>query len=580
LDGLPPESTEQILESELRAKLRGVVGVSVCYALRGCENEVESGMAAIVHRREQRRTVSKQRHINPQQSLQELSPNGSSSWWRLTCVDSILSRYIPTPASEEETDLAKVEEAVCAGRALIVFETEEDVQALLRIGLDENSPSREILGTKVKWARCQTEPLSINWMNYECPDVRSFNLFKRMGIGLLCVFLAIVLWACLYIPYALECVMYTRIPGVSSSALNDLVLGCLIGVGNVIVGNVIEMVIDWSGFYTTTQRHLWVFVLIIVSNLCNLVADLWIAVAFGQGARIANIFGRGSVGYESVVEEEMVSLIVPGYLFTPYIMQLLFELWLPYWVYRWLVRSNKGITRHRAEAALVALNFDIVWHYADMLNNVLICTFLLPFITAESARIYLYLVGFFVFTYVQDKARLLHFTSQFFYTSAALSEAFAICWSVPTAMMAGSVAWWGMKGAVLPPSFGVHVVWIASMIHIPVYLLGLRAIQCCMPSHDADMPSYSEAIASRQRIGIFPDYFNTNPGLCLHKSNRNAKKPTFPYVRGKLHLLDDAPHSFAPGFGPKLVRLSEYFAYVKESIYKSLPGVSACDPAG
>jgi hypothetical protein len=145
----------------------------------------------------------------------------------------------------------------------------------------------------------------------------------------------------------------------------------------VIVGNVIEYVIGNAGFHFKDRRDNLVLVLAFFSNLLNVVADLYMTMEIAKGAQMDEAFSGDAVGYDTVVAREMYVLIVPSYLFTPYFVQPLFETLLPYWLYRWLIRSNSLVRRRQAERCMEAPEFDIVWRYADILNNFTICSLLL-----------------------------------------------------------------------------------------------------------------------------------------------------------------------------------------------------------
>ena len=91
-------------------------------------------------------------------------------------------------------------------------------------------------------------------------------------------------------PYALEYTQYMQIPGAEPSKLNDLLLGGLIGIGNMIVGVVIELALDWAGFYCKRHRDFWVLILVIISNLLNMAADIWMTVSIAKGAHFDMLF--------------------------------------------------------------------------------------------------------------------------------------------------------------------------------------------------------------------------------------------------------------------------------------------------
>merc|ERR1719393_333499 len=99
--------------------------------------------------------------------------------------------------------------------------------------------------------------------------------------------------------------------------------------------------------------------------LLNVVADIWMTVKIAKGTHLDEAFEGDEVGYDKVVVRELFALIVPGYLFVPYLLEPFVEYVLPYWVYRWLVRSDARFSPREAEKALEPPEMDIVWRYAD-----------------------------------------------------------------------------------------------------------------------------------------------------------------------------------------------------------------------
>lgn len=518
-----------------------VVGVSICWSVGQDNDDIVEVMDDWVTELDRDAL-----HASPSSSTVQDQPSDQSDQpsWRLPVFDKYLLEP-DKPFDKPDLSAELFSKLESSGNAFVVLNTERLVKKFVA-ALEEDATLS--LMTKqgpsvvtVGFRRPQSEPTDVYWPNYD----NQANFAMRLAGGVVTILAVICVWAILYIPYALEYVQYTRVPGEAPGAFTDLLLGALIGIGNVIVGNVIEAVIGHAGFHFKDRRDLCVLALAFFANLLNVVADLWMTMEIAKGAQMDEAFTGDAVGYDTVVAREMYVLIVPSYLFTPYIVQPLFETLLPYWLYRWLIRSNSLVHRRQAERCMEAPEFDIVWRYADILNNFTICTLLLFFVNPTCSTVMMWLLAFVVFMYVQDKYRLLRACTQTSYTTHRLSTAFAFWWVVPTAVIATVVAWWGKKADV-PKAWGLplfvdeHLLWIAPLVHALIYLGVLFITFHIM---DFEVPRDENKIYSEASEGVVEDYFNTNLVHCLR--SRSTEKVVIPWLRGKSYLQPGAAHKFS-----------------------------------
>jgi len=269
-----------------------------------------------------------------------------------------------------------------------------------------------------------------------------------------------------------------------------------------------------------------------------------------RGALLDETFVGDAVGYDAIVGRELFSLIVPGYLLVPFLLQPLAEYVLPYFLYKWLIRADIRMHLRAAEKAMEPPEFDIVWRYSDTLNNFVVCMVLLMFLTPASGNIMLWLFVFILYIYGLDRLRLIKHSITY-YTTERLTVAFAIWWTIPSGMLAGIVAWWGVKAGSLTHFPPFTMVSIAVVAHVLVYLSVVLVQYVIMkPIRKCAQGEYADALRTRRKAGKGFDYFTANPGHCL--KTWGSKEELFTCTTGKMHLLPweewdcgDVSHNFS-----------------------------------
>jgi hypothetical protein len=462
-------------------------------------------------------------------------------------VDDFLVETSPSKEQAKNETFKVMKDLKCSGVAFVMLSNEEAVGELL----NALKSQPEVMGCPLKCRRPTAEPLSVMWENFDRPEER--HTWRTIATGVVCLVSSICIWALLYIPYAIEFSHSAQVPGHTPSMLSGFVLGGLIGLGNVMVGKVVETVIGWIGFGFKDGRDLWVLALAFLFSLLNVVADVTMTLQIAKGANLDEAFYGDEVGYDKVIVREMFAMVVPGYLFVPYLVEPVFEYILPYWIYRWLVRSDVRFSQREAEKALEPPEFEIVWHCADSLNNFVVCISLLLFVTPGSSSIMLWLFAFVVYIYFLDKFRLENY-SQSLYTTQSLTCAFILWWAVPTGVLAGVVAWWGIKAGVLVGSSPFLIVCQAGLWHTAIYLAVVCILYSFTSLEKRAYGEYNATLVRRRKAGRGWDYFTANPGYCLRTwgTEEGKEEEIFPFVRGKIHLLPwrewdcgGASHDFA-----------------------------------
>eukprot|EP00928_Gymnodinium_smaydae_P096942 TRINITY_DN8667_c0_g1_i1.p1 TRINITY_DN8667_c0_g1~~TRINITY_DN8667_c0_g1_i1.p1 ORF type:complete len:1121 (+),score=265.78 TRINITY_DN8667_c0_g1_i1:41-3403(+) len=401
-----------------------------------------------------------------------------------------------------------------SGTAFVVFNTRAARDAAIDMAASRRlAPLRTNRHGRDRWhhlalrpAPC--EPVSIQWEHFTTWS----HFYHKIALGVLFMFLTIILWFLLYLPYAAFYAELVVIPGLEPSASQDLMLGFLIALGNALLAVVIDKVTGWAGFLYKDARDETVLALAFIFTLVNTVFDLGMVAVVARGAMLEDAFVGQETGYDTAIAREIFSLIVPGYLLVPYLAGPFFERVAPYWLSKILIRTHARVQLRQATLALRCPDFDICWRYSDILNNTTICMALLYFRSSASWKVMVCLLFFVLLIYCIDKYLLLNAATTTIYDTRRLSIAFARWWCVPTGVLAGLVAFWGYKvGAVenLLICFGFPLV------HCVLFLMVIRWIEELCPETQDSQLTYREALQSLQRSCRPWDFFNTNPVFCL-----------------------------------------------------------------
>lgn len=403
----------------------------------------------------------------------------------------------------------KPEEGLAAlkgtGRAVLVFKTNQARNECARKGL----PDFE--GNKLEVHNLDSEPLGVLWCNFRTGGIW-MNILRASGL-----FVAVMIgWLLLFIPYAMDIMMASNVPGQHRSALEEFVLGLFISVGNAIIAIMVEVVADWAGVRHASQRHVVVLLLGFTCVFTNTMLDILMALSAVKGATLNAAFEGGRVGYQEEFVKEMFTLIWPSYLLLPYVIAPFFTHILMYWLGVWIVRS-RDCEAGAAKKALEAPPVDVVGRYYDYCNNFSISIFLLLFTAEESYQIMLFLALSMVMLFCIDRTMLLRFATIEYYTNPALARWFSRVFGIPIGFLAATTAWWGWKAGYLPhlntPWGGEYCIpALTFIVHLACYW---SLLEMGRPTTE-EIPETYEEMSRRMRFaGKHFNYWNTNLALCL-----------------------------------------------------------------
>mmetsp|Transcript_108660 Transcript_108660/g.249102 ORF Transcript_108660/g.249102 Transcript_108660/m.249102 type:complete len:914 (-) Transcript_108660:27-2768(-) len=476
---------------------------------------------------------------------------------------------------------APVDKSLTAsGTAFVVLSTTEAVQELLVQHAEQPGLPLVLMGREfpLRLSKCNDDPLQVMWDNFT--SVSQFT--EKIGTGILLIAASILAWLCLYAPYAVFYIDLLSVPGVSPTLLQDVLLGLLIALGNLIVATGVEMTARWAGFCSKDRQDIAILYGAFGATMVNTVFDLALT-AIIANAMFHSSFSTDPVGYDRIVASQMFSLIVPGYLLLPHLLTPIFNHVVPYWLSYLLIRSRPGVTARQAREALQAGSMDLCWRYADILNNTTICVAMLFFISPNGYKTMAFLIVFLGMIYSIDKFLLLRTCSSMHLDSSRLAHTFSKLMSLPLSLLAGCVLFWGYRaGILLSPlllsgGFMLHFV-VYSFLHGVAISWGSQAGSKeyrTQPYPDAYFQSCCTVLPDSHGRPRLASVFNSNPIYALRtrflgaeatgwrrqtewlykffpdKTQRQSRMAAavssgcVPYRLGFEHLLPDAPEALS-----------------------------------
>lgn len=513
----------------------GVVGVSICYDYFRDQDVIDEAIEDWIVREDERL-------LGPHDDDPPTPRDRRGRFTHLLRrVDPYLFFLAPSGGQlenqDEEADRLKdigprVKEALnrmtCSGQAYVICSSTKYAREL------DAKRSFEYRGQKIEVHAVKIEPPEVNfWAN-----TRESNFTNILwGLGVLVA--TIGLWVCMYLPYALDYIAYSSIPGKAPNFFEDLLLGLLIAIGNVIVANVIELIVPWWRMRGKDRRDRVVLSLGFLATLLNTVFDLWLVMEIAKGTEVDEAFEGKDTGYDRVLASELMVLIVPGYLVLPYVVTPLFEHVLPFVSIKSISRT-RHVAKRNVELGLENPPFDIVWRYSDICNNFTICTTMLLFVTPNAWKVMGFLTMFTFLIYGIDYLKFIRYTSTTYYTTHRLCASFCFWFSIPMTCLCAVATWWGMKSGNVPE--GAHWAALIAGTYL-VFYLGLLhfLLERAKIVKGIDDWNYHKAVKSMEEEGRFHDYFNCNPVFCLRRRWLGVEEPCgtdtlVPFLPGKRYL--------------------------------------------
>lgn len=586
VSGLPPELRcptplhnymQQILQAQRRPDLGSVVGVSLAYDSTAYSEQIDEAISDWTGKLE--KLEASQLRIVPNEQGQPgmaMSPTRSATpnvqadldresqkaqSFEFGFVDAlILGEPVPTPGYQKKSpDTSWLREITGSGDAYVVLDTQEACLLLEEIFKRKgrmDGPQPFVFNDQryVLEVRCigQTEPPEVIWRGFHREAL--VRQILRMFACICLIALAITVFLVLYIPYAMYYNGLMQVPGVHVHFMHDFILGLLIGVGNAIVGKIIDIAANTASFRTKDGRDVTITTLSFFATFINVMTDLLMTAVIVKGLALTTAFEGNAIGHDRLLAQSLFHLIVPGYLFVPLVVVPMFQNFLPFYLGKAIVGS-RNVPKALAEKSLEPPEFDVCWRYSDTLNNFCITLTLALLTSPYSWQVALCLLCYLLLVLLIDRYLLLRHSRATAYTTNNMSLTFACLWSVPTGGLAVLIAWWGWKAGMYTEQHPLSVVGACLCFHFLLYHSVLYFLWHFYLRNDAlTRMRYTDTYVLKVKEGKPWTYFNTNHVFCLrslylpqHESGwdviklRHASFPRqdsacIPYICGKMHL--------------------------------------------
>lgn len=401
------------------------------------------------------------------------------------------------------------------GHAIAVFSTAQAVQRVEKSGL-------KLGGMTFKCRPLHTEPEGVLWHAFR----RKPASWHKYAMGVIQLVVTILLWGALYVPYAIFYMYTNRIPGVRVGPVQDLLLGALIAVGNFIVACTVDVVVDRFDYRYKPDRDVHVMTLCFGCVFLNTICDIFMTLKYAQGASLDDAFDSPidkHLGYGRVLARELMSLIMPGYLLIPYLLEPLMRIVLPFWIGKLVARSDRRVTKQVAVAWLRPPPVELSWRYADVCNNLCVCWVLLFLASPRAGEAMLFYLVFLVLVGCIDKYCVLR-ENRSCHTSQLLHKRFCMLWGCPLTFLAASVGYWVHQSS-LEQYTGWHVICCFVVGHVVMYY---SLISLILREHEEELvEDYQHVLRRHEAVGRTSTYFNTNP-FCILRHDALAESPFLP----------------------------------------------------
>jgi len=299
----------------------------------------------------------------------------------------------------------------------------------------------------------------------------------------------------------------------------------IIALGNALVGFSVVLLCEYVGAHHKWKQDVIALIIIVPCVMINIICDLYVTIrnVFTMwerdypGTDLANDWGF-IMGYGlQAINWHLYYLLIPGYVFVPYVGEPLATMLLPYWIGVWRVKSDPRIDSRMAERIMVGGDIDIINPpYCDIIccTATMFLTLMLP--TSYQSTLFMWLWFFALFLYWLNRKRILRWHSHTEFNSRKVDIAEAHLWSFPLALLAAA---WGQQlawstsncrddGMDLNTCTVAPLGWVFLVVHAVVHLLfTFLVLPLLDPPHKPnETNTYDEIVKPR------PDnYRNTNP---------------------------------------------------------------------
>jgi len=501
------------------------------------------------------------------------------------------------PDEEEEARVAKLdvkellEGLVSSDTAFLVFNTEEDAQAVLDSGI--TIPFRECTLTMEGIAN---EPANLNWHNFNHND--SSALMAGFLKGFFTVYVpALLVWFFgFYVPYALSLYYFNYDNGAELPGYYSLIFTVVICGGNATMYVVCDICCDMIGFrYKDTKQVVYMLMYLcacMINVFLDMVVTYYTAMKIMVGLDFRTYHGTRLAEIDTFTEqfetyamqrslgENTYRYAWPSTFFLCFVLEPFVTILIPYKIGKAVIRTHKEIQGSCAEAYLMAFEFDL-GRYADILLNVFLGILIFYFPGGYIWTLFFAMAFSHSFIYCFDQYRVLNTIPYIkivsnevdFWAQMTMAGCCAVILScLVFKANCESYSNYCLQGA--PLIGATSVVGLAHFIvHclLVVYLVPMLGEKDLEPENEG--MTFESAAKHEART-----WFSVNPVHCLRSEHIHGDKPHCRLVAfGKEHLLEENP-KIGCYFTQQAVEAEDYGNDLRKSFAgfrKSLSGSNA-----
>lgn len=444
-----------------------------------------------------------------------------------------------------------------SGRIIVCFKTEKIADTVVSGPKWKEMPLKFRGTHTIKVREIEEQPRTVLWHNYGVPRKERR---RRIENSIIIMIIILVIWFALYFPFSYYTLLLSSFDVGDSTQHdpmyliggNEAALGLIIALGNALVGFSVVLLCEYVGAHHKWKQDVIALIIIVPCVMINIICDLYVTIrnVFTMwerdypGTDLANDWGF-IMGYGlQAINWHLFYLLIPGYVFVPYVGEPLATMLLPYWIGVWRVKSDPRIDSRMAERIMVGGDIDIINPpYCDIIccTATMFLTLMLP--TSYQSTLFMWLWFFAVFLYWLNRKRILRWHSHTEFNSRKVDVTEAHLWSFPLALLAAA---WGQQlawstsncredGMDLNTCTVAPLGWVFLVVHAVIHLLfTFLVLPLLDPPHKPnETNTYDEIVKPR------PDnYRNTNPIEVLrsiHIKEYEDEQLTF-YKVGKEYL--------------------------------------------
>lgn len=558
--GLPELSGEEKVEDLVKACIEEktqekVVGVSVCWDYKDKEEEVDAAIDDDID------MLADYDPPPTQEEVDGMKPGmGQKLFGHIDSLFGFTGKVQEAVSeTEDKIDVEKMlKEISNTDSAFIVFESEASRDKAVKMSLEgEGFSFRD--STLYLTQDEAIEPDTVKWANFA---VGNFQFFTKIGIGILAIFFALLIWAFgFYLPFAAYQASFAQ-QGEEPGFLAAFVFSMLVVAGNQIMYFICAEIADRVGFRFNDHQEAFYIALYTLACTLNLIVDMYMEYYLAYKAAVASHVHTADgqlledmLGFQEVFESypmqkavgtRLFAYCFPATFFIPFLMEPIFAIILPFYVCKLLLRTHPECRGRDAEKSLDFFAPMDMGRYGDLLLNLWLSVLIVFFPPGTFLKMMLALVVSHVFVYVYDQYRILRSVPSFDYSSDYIDRLVQILMGFATAFLAAGIVF---KGGCLdgsPVCFKEKsLVYAMGLAFVVTMLFHTFMIKHIVPmfdhvihkEHQVSETPYEEAAANTSST-----WFSENKMHCLRSKYIYKHEPPCIFnMRGKEHLIKPNP---------------------------------------